>query len=409
MVTGDGTLYLANSGRHQIVRLTVGGELLAVAGTGEKGSFDGSRGSAVFSLPASMALSPDGALIVADQSGSVLRRVTLARSGEEEAIPLASHDPLPHMPGVLVEVFGSMGDVDQGALFSVPEGMALDGSGNLIVAGRAANAIHAIAPDGTVSTLAGTGEAGSRDGPCDTAQFNAPTAVAVDAVGAIYVAEFGTSAIRRITRDCVVTTVAGGEDGYRDGPASRALFLRPRAIAFDGEGGLLIADTENALIRRLGPDGQVTTIAGNPAQAGGGNPRSRDGRAELARFAHPTGLAVDSEGNVFFTDSNEAIRKMDNSGFVSTVLRTPDYFEGGALSGFFGDLAAGPDGELYIADSGYSRILRLAPDGELAVVADLGHGLRSPSGLLLAPDGTLYVSDWNANAIFRITFEEGDE
>ena len=352
-VTGDGTVYLANTGRHQIVRLTAEGELRAVAGTGEEGRLDGPHGAATFSFPRRMAFSPDGALVVADQDGSVVRRVVPRGGSESEAIPLADFEALPRVPGVRVSVFAGAGD--QGfvdgpagqARFVLPRGLAVDGSGNVIVADGLNEAIRAIAPDGTVTTIAGGSGKGARDGPCEEAQFAWPVDVAVDAGGSIYVADSSGNSIRRIDTgaDCSVTTVAGqgpvssqeeGWGGFRDGPAAEAEFRSPGALAFDSEGNLFIADTENNLIRRLSPDGQVYDGRGSSQRRSmemSTTPVLRDGQGqEYALFASSAGdCRRRSEGNVFFTESQQCrIRRIDHNGFVSTVFSTPDYQEGGS-------------------------------------------------------------------------------
>ena len=424
-VTPDGAIYLANTGRHQVVRLTTDGELRAVAGTGESGALDGSRGEATLHLPRRIALAPDGSLLVADQDGSVIRRIVPPASGlEGGTVPLADFEPLPRLPGVRVSILAgsdSQGLVDgpgRSARFTLPAGVALDGSGNVIVADRANHAIRTIAPDGVVTTIAGDGQEGSRDGPCVEARFASPTAVAVDMDGAIYVADTGGHRIRRVDPDeCSVTTVAGGASsshgegsgGFRDGPAAEAEFSDPSGLVFDDDGSLFIADTRNNLIRRLSADGEVTTVAGPPEQASGRsfNLGTRDGPAAEALFSSPRGIAVGADGNVFFTESNNAIRRLDGSGFVSSAIRTHDYREGGALSPFLPGLAAGADGELYIVDGGFGRILMLTRDGELWVVADRGNAVGTrrfdPNGLVVAPDGTLFVSG-SGSVVWMITF-----
>ena len=429
-VARDGSIYLANTGRHQLVRLTADGELRAVAGTGESGALDGPRGEATFHLPRRIALAPDGSLLVADQDGSVIRRIVPPAGGFGSAgIPLADFEPLPRVPGVRVSVLagsGSQGLVDgpgRSARFTLPAGVALDGSGNVIVADRANHAIRAITPDGTVTTIAGDGVEGSRDGPCAEARFAWPRGVAVDANGSIYVADTGGHRIRRIDPGgCSVTTVSGaassshgeGSGGVRDGPAAEAEFSDPSGLAFDGEGNFFIADTRNNLIRRLSPDGEVTTVAGPPGRARGSafNPGSRDGPAEEALFSSPRGIAVDADGNVFFTESNSAIRRLDRSGFVSSSIRTRDHREGGALSPFLSGLAAGAEGELYIVDGGFDRVLMLTRDGVLSIVADrenaAGTGRFDPSGLVVAPDGTLFVSD-STSVVWTITIGDAGE
>lgn len=423
--TGEGALYLANTGRHQVVRLTADGELRAVAGTGESGALDGPRGDATFRLPRRMAFAPDGSLIVADQDGSVIRRIVPPGDGfGSEEIPLAEFEALPRVGGVSVSILA--GSPRQGLAdgrgrdvrFRLPQGVALDGSGNVIVADLANHAVRAISPDGTVTTIAGDGEEGARDGRCEEARFSEPRGVAVDANGSIYVADTGGDRIRRIDPgECTVTTVAGaprspldgGSGGFRDGPGAEARFNAPHGLALDGEGNLYVADTTNNLIRRLSPDGRVTTVAGPPWEAGGAafNQGTRDGQGVHALFASPRGIVVDAEGSVFFTEANNAIRRLDRSGFVSTVIRTPGHREGGALSPHLPGLAVGADGELYIVDGGYRRILMLTRDGELSIVADRGDVAWfrpfDPEGIVASPDGTLFVSD-SGGAVWTITF-----
>ena len=299
-------------------------------------------------------------------------------------------------------------------LFYQPRGMAVDASGNVLVADTGNQAIRSVAPDGTVTTIAGGNGKGVRDGPCKTAKFATPLDVAIADDGSIYVADaWGANRIRRITpgSDCRVTTVAGGGayfsenggGGFRDGPAADARFRSPSALTFDREGNLIIADNINNLIRRLSPDGQVTTIAGLPVNADGSiwNPGSTDGPRQSALFALPEGIAVDTEGNIFFTEANSAIRMIDQTGFVSTVLKTTERRHGGELSPFLREIVVGKDGALYVADMDYGRVVRITRDGTLSIVID---GLSGPQGLAVMPDGALLVSDLHDNSIHKITF-----
>ena len=424
-VSGSGTVYLSNTGRDQIVMLTEEGELRAVAGTGEEGHLDGSRGTARFSAPGRIAFVPDGALVIADQSGTVIRRVAFGAGSE--AVALARASELPRIPGVRVSVFagsGEQGFLDgpgEAAQFLFPWAMALDDSGNIIVADRGNDAIRSVAADGTVTTLAGGNGAGTRDGACHEAQFTAPSGVVADPErGVLYVSDTGGHRIRRIDRggaSCVVTTVAGGEQGVTDGPAVAARFAWPSGLALDGEGNLLIVDHGYSRIRRLSPEGYVETIARGTSWTLWHNPGSRDGRPGLAEFDLAGGLAVDNEGSIFFPETNNAIRKIDRAGFVSTVLRTDDFSRGGALSPFLSGIAIGPAGDLFVADTGFGRVVRVSPGGVLAIVADgenapplrlVRRGL-DPLGLLMTPAGELFVTSQHGSVILRITFEETAE
>ena len=215
-----------------------------------------------------------------------------------------------------------------------------------------------------------------------------------------------------------MTTVAGGASavgenggyagGQLDGPAAQARFRDPTALAFDHEGNLLIVERGNSRIRMLSPGGNVSTVAGAaPLPREGrsqGNYGSSDGHARNALFYSPDGIAIDSEGNIFFTESNNAIRMIDQQGFVSAVLRTPHSRYEGELSAGIDGIAVGADGALYVADPYYRRVVRVTRDGMLAIVAD---GLSSPRRILALPDGALLVTDSGDNVIWKITF--GDE
>ena len=428
-VARDGAIYIANTGRHQIVELGRDGKLRGVAGIGAQGYADGPRVEAVFSLPGAIAVSDHGTLVVADEGNNVIRTVDLSEGARPLHAPtVAVAEEIPRLQGVEVTVFaGRPGYKRTGvprfadgtaeyALFYRPWGMALDAEGNVIVADSGNDAIRRIAPDGTVTTVAGGSERGLRDGARTEAQFSEPKGVAVHADGSIYVADSRNNRIRRIAPDGSVTTVAGSgpprsagnAGGFRDGPASEARFRDPTALAFDDEGNLLISDTGNNRIRSLSPDGEVSTVAGGsppPApDSGVGNPGSRDGPGPHAYVGLPGGIAVDDAGNIFFTESNNAIRMIDGSGYVSTVLRTPHSRHGGALSPFIDGMAIGSDGALYVADPHYGRVVRITRDGELSIVAD--SMFSSPTGIIATPDGDLLVSDTGRNVIWKITIED---
>jgi DNA-binding beta-propeller fold protein YncE len=170
-----------------------------------------------------------------------------------------------------------------------------------------------------VSTLAGTnGEGGYQDGEGTVAQFQSPSGVAVDGDGNVFVVDTGNHLIRRITPQYHVSTLAGnGVKGYRDGKGTAAQFKEPFGLAMGGDGNIIVADTSNHRIRRITPQGHVSTLAGT------GEKGRRDGEGIVAQFKSPCGVAVDGDGNVIVADTcNHSIRKITPQGQVSTLAGT---------------------------------------------------------------------------------------
>ena len=253
--------------------------------------------------------------------------------------------------------------------------MAVDGEGSVYVADFNSDRIRKISADGVVSTLAGDGTKGFRDGPGAAARFNRPFGVAVDCKGSIYVADNGNHRIRKISADGVVSTLAGdGTQGFRDGPGAAAWFNHPGGLAVDGEGSVYVADCLSNFIRKISADGLVSTLAGD------GTSGFRDGPGAAARFNHPCGVAVDGEGSVYVADNgNDSIRKISPDGVVSTLAGdgTNGFRDGpGPAARFNGPhfIALFPQGgALLVADDQNHRVRK---------IADPGIG---PPALLIAP------------------------
>jgi sugar lactone lactonase YvrE len=285
------------------------------------------------------------------------------------------------------------------ARFADPFGLAIDRAGNLFVADAGDNnRIRKIAPDGAVSTFAG-GREGFADGVAANAAFNTPSALAIDHDGNLFVADTGNNAIRKISQQGMVTTLAGsGEAGYRDGKAGQAQFNGPVGVAVDQAGNVYVADTYNDRIRKIAANGDVTTIAG------GAGPGYQDGPAASSLFDTPCALAVDAKGVIFIADTrNGAIRRLTPDGQVTTLAATPaDGAESALLRRPLG-LALTADGFLYVGDTARGRILQLAPNGELRGLTGIGIDIEigddkavrfeRPSAIALDRDGTLYVAD----------------
>jgi sugar lactone lactonase YvrE len=326
---------------------TAGTRLLA--GDGRPGARDGHALDARFSEPFGIAAGADGTLFVSD-------------AGEHHAIRVLSPDQ-----SVFTLAGGRRGFADgrgAEARFDMPSGIALGPAGSLFVADTANNAIREVAPDGSVTTVAGGG-AGLGDGPAATARFNGPIGVAVDVDGRLFVADTYNDRIRVITRDGIVSTLAGGERGLADGAGTDARFDTPSGIAVAPDGTVLVADTGNGLIRLIDATGGVTTPAGLPP------------------LARPTGLAAGRDGEVYVTDERGRILALDPFGRRpgEDEVRRAGRTLAGASPGFREGI--GPEAE-FRRPSGVAVL----GEGQL-VVTDTGNGLvrlvAEPSRLGLRP------------------------
>ena len=256
---------------------------------------------------------------------------------------------------------GSADGTGSDASFRNPYTVALDASGNVYVADRGNNMIRKISPAGVVTTLAGSATAGSADGTGSTASFNNPYGVAVDASGNVYVADGNNNMIRKITPAGVVTTLAGSPTpGRADGTGAAASFYGPTGVAVDAGGNLYVAERYNHTIRKITPAGVVTTLAGS------GTTGKADGTGSAASFRNPSALAVDAGGNLYVADSsNSMIRKITPAGMVTTLAGsgTAGRADGaGPAASFRSPLGVAVDtsGDLYVADTSNNMIRKIA-------------------------------------------------
>ena len=283
-----------------------------LAGSGKPVFADGTGTGASFIQPAGVAVDAAGNVYVAEGGNSHrIRKITPGGV----VTTLAGNGLMQYGRGLLQDGTGT------GASFAMPSSMAIDSSGNMFVADSMNNCIRKVTSQGVVTTLAGITR-GFADGTGSNAQFHYPTGVALDATGNIIVADYGNHRIRKVTPEGVVTTLAG--DGWYvwshangrwlDGTGTSASFNCPSKVAIDSSGNMFVADARNHRIRKITPGGIVTTLAGSGV--GGFS----DGTGESASFNQPQGVAVDSSGNVFVADLyNDRLRRITPAGAVTTL------------------------------------------------------------------------------------------
>lgn len=332
--------------------------------TGTKGSDDGAGASARFFGPSGLVADGAGGFYVADALNNTIRRIssgavvtTVAGGNINEITEVPDRG---YADGAGRSALFSLGISETGR--SGARTLGLDGSGNLYLADTLNHVIRKITPAGVVTTLAGSpGGPGSVDGTGANAQFSSPYGVAVDGSGNVFVADAGNNTIRKVTPAGVVTTFAGRDGsnaGSLDGSGGDARFNNPSGLAADTSGNLFVSDTNNHTIRKITAGGAVTTLAGVAGKLG-----TSDGFGVNARFNGPTGIAVDGSGNVYVADTgNATIRKITSGGVVSTIA---------GIAGSSGNadgtgnavrfttpygVAADAAGNVFIADSGNHTI-----------------------------------------------------
>jgi uncharacterized protein (TIGR03437 family) len=458
-IDAAGNLYIGDSGNHRVRKVSPNGTITTVAGNGIQGGSSGDGGPAVnATIDGPLLLTVDGAanLYITDFNNRRIRRV--ASSGVITTFAGTG------TPGV-------SGDGGQATAATMdPWGLAFDATGNLYVAdyGR----IRKISPNGVITTVAGTGRLyGGDGGPATSAQLHQPSAVAVDGSGNVYIAD-DNPVIRKVATNGIITSVAGtGTSGYSGdgGPATNAQIRGSAGLAADNAGNVFLAATfenrvrkvspagiitnfagngtqgysgdggpatsaqlnypsilgvdrtgnlyisDNGRIRRITPAGTITTIAGNGTSGYSGD----DGPAISAQFNGPLGIALDSNGNLFVSDSrNHRIRKIAPNGIVTTFAGTGSFGYSGdggpAANAFFAfpaGMAIDNAGNLYVADTANDRIRKIDPSGIITTVGGIGYGysgdggpalsatLGYPEGLAIDSSGNLYDAEHDGFAV----------
>ena len=312
------------------------------------------------------------------------------------------------------------------AKFNAPFGMCMDKNRNIYVADKDNNCIRKISADGIVSTYAGAKTAGYVDGPAADARFKEPASMCVDSIGNLYVCDFGNHRIRKITPDGMVSTIAGsGVGGYANGQGTAAKFNCPRGICRDNKGNLYIGDSWNHRIRKITPDGMVSTYAGGGDTIGVQSVgHYRDAPDTLARFYTPCEVKIDAQKNIYVADAyTHRIRKIDSNRVVSTVAgsgfigqQTGGFEDGAANQARFNvptSVFVAHDGALYVGD-GINQRVRKISNGTVSTFAGTGNsgfedGIDTAASFDFpravvedASLGLFYVIDYNNHAIRSI-------
>ena len=399
-VDASGNVYVTDRGNHKIRKISPSGVVSTLAGSGSEGSNDGTGANASFYFPNGVAVDTSGNVYVADTNNHKIRKIS---------------------PSCVVETFAGSGfqgrtnGAGTCASLSYPTSVALDAIGNVYVADSGNHKIRRISPSGMVSTFAGSGSEGSTDGTGTGASFRSPTGVAVDASGNVYVADYYNHKIRKISPTGVVSTLAGSEsEGDTDGTSANARFAYPHDVAVDASGNVYVADRGNHKIRKISPTGVVSTLAGSGSQG------SADGTGRSASFYYPTGVAVDTGGDVYVADtSSNKIRKISPAGVVSTLAGAAraGNSDGTGSSASFSyptGVAVDTGGNVYVADSGNHKIRRISPAGVVSTLAGSGSQgsndalstsarFYNPTGVAVDASGNVYVGDADNHKIREIS------
>lgn len=401
-------LYVTDSGNFTVRKVTPAGNVTTLAGTaGVRGSADGTGAAASFQDLFGVASDSADNLYVTDRANGTVRKIT----------PTGVVITLAGTAGVA----GSADGMGTSALFWSPSGIDCDVDGNLYLTDSGNGTVRKITSSGVVSTIAGArdGRGGSDDGNSAQARFQRPTGIAVDSIGNLYVTDSVNNNVRKITSAGMVSTLAGAAEvpGSIDGSGAQARFYGPRGLAADSQGNVYVADAENNNVRRISPAGVVSTLAGKAGFFG-----STDGKGEDARFEVPGYVAVNGSGEVYVSDgSNHTIRKITPDGIVSTLAGTAgvggseDGF--GAVARFYfpAGIATDNAGNVYVADSGTMTIRKITTFGVVSTLAGKawvpgnadGSGTQASftnlSGMAIDAAGNLYVCDSGGDTIRKIT------
>jgi uncharacterized protein (TIGR03437 family) len=425
LADANGGFYFSDFEAHRVYYVDFRGVLTIFAGTGNPGYGADNIPAARSALrnPAGLAFEPQGGVVIVESGSQRLRRVARGTVTSYLADALRNH-PLYSPTGIAFDSAGNMYLADTrafGALKRSPQGEITA----LAVAGRAVaaapgggafyawnNAVFRVEATNKVTavagTTAGTAEIIGDGGTAEAARLLAPSGLAYDREGNLYIADERAHRIRRVTPAGLITTFAGiGKAAYSGdgGPAVKAGLNAPRGLAFDSNGFLYVADAGNHAVRKIAPSGTIVSVAGN----GFSGFRGDGGPATAALLQSPSGVAVDPNGDIFIADTaNHRVRRINKGGVITTYAGSGTAgmaFEGSAA--VFAQLneprglAFDASGNLYIADSGNNRIRRVDLTGLLSTIG--GPELTAPRGVAVAVDGSVYVADTSGHRIAQIS------
>jgi sugar lactone lactonase YvrE len=309
-----------------------------IAGSGIAGLADGPVLTAKFRSPLDVLVMTDGTIYVADGFNSCIRKIA----------------------GGYVTIFAGNGNANirNGnsieARFKIPCRLTSDVNGDLYLLDAADPRIRKITPAANVSTYAGTSTFGFRNGDASIARFGQSFGIVADAQRNIYIADTQNDCIRKIGYNGQVTTLAGTQ-GFLSTDAASAKFYFVKGVVIDKLGNLFVADFNR--IYKISPEGVVSTFAGNGIKG------YTDGAPEIAQFSQIEDMVIDEEQNIYLTEDHR-IRKIAPQGIVSTVAgSTAGYKDGDAIAAKFNEpkgLGIDEQGNIYVADSGNNRIRKIS-------------------------------------------------
>jgi len=372
-----GNVYIAMREHNIISRIDTKGMMTRYAGSGESG-FSGDGGPAIkanFKTPAGLAFDPEGNLYIADRENHRVRKIDTSGN-------------ISTFAGIGKAGFSGDGGPAVRAKLNLPSGLATDKKGNLFISDRSNDRIRVVDKKGVIRTYAGSGVAGFQGdaGPALKAQLDKPFGIALDEAENLYIADRNNNRVRKVSPEGIITTVAG-DGGFffmgDNGPAYRASVAAPTGVAVDKKGNLYIADRNNNRIRLVDKLGMIRTVAGTGQQ-------DYNGDSETARETNlylPFGLTVDSNDNLLIIDrSHYRIRRIDpKSGEVETVAGNGlKLFAGdggpatGATLSFPHGMFLDKDDNLIFSDKGHYRIRKITPKGIISTIG--GNGRRGNVG-----------------------------